>query len=455
MKTGAGRAVPVADLLAEAVQGRVPGIALVAPEGEWSWAALSAAVDRRADELREAGTQPGAVVPVTLEADAAGILTLLALWRVGAIPAPLNPKLTEPERRMAVAALMGARAAALSGAQAVLWTSGTSGRPRGVALSADNLRASARAAAGRLGLGPDDVWLASLSVAHVGGLALVTRSLLLGGTLVAWGRFTAVSTSALLRGAHLPAGRPVTHASLVPTQLHQLLEERAGGPPPPPSTFRCALVGGAHAPPELVRRALEAGWPLALTYGMTEMASQVATAVPGEVRRKPGTVGKPLEGVGVRVAGDGEVLVRGPTLALGYVGDDAPLTDPEGWHHTGDLGHFDDEGDLWITGRRAERIVSGGVNVDVHEVEGVLRGHPSVRDACVVGLPDPEWGEVVGAAVVGVEGEFDLESVESWLRERLSAAKRPRRWRLVQHLPLNANGKVDRGAVRSSLLEGA
>ncbi len=451
MRAGAG--VPVADLLAEAERGRAPGIALVAPDGEWSWATLSAAVDRRADELREAGTQAGAVVPVMLEADASGILTLLALWRVGAIPAPLNPRLTEPERRMAVAVLLEARTATLSGAQAVLWTSGTSGRPRGVALSADSLRASARAAAARLGLGADDVWLASLSVAHVGGLALMVRSLLLGGTLVAWGRFTGASASALLEGGGLTAGRPVTHASLVPTQLHRLLEERRGGPPP--STFRCALVGGAHAPPELVRRALDAGWPLALTYGMTEMTSQVATAAPEEVRRKPGTVGKPLEGAGVRVTDDGEVLVRGPTLALGYVGDDVPLADAEGWHHTGDLGHFDDEGDLWITGRRAERIVSGGVSVDVHEVEGVLRGHPSVRDACVVGLPDPEWGEAVGAAVVGVEGEFDLESVESWLRERLSAAKRPRRWRLVPHLPLNANGKVDRGAVRSSLLEGA
>jgi len=449
MTAGRGAGAGVADFLAEAAR-RAPGrLALVSPERGWSYAELCADVDRKAAALALTGVRPGNVHAVPVEPDADGILTLLALWRLGATPAPLNPRLTETERAQALAALGEAPA----GAQAILWTSGTSGRPRGVAISADNLRAGARAAALRLFLGPDDVWLASLSLAHVGGLALLTRSLLLGGALAAWGRFRASTASALIDGHGLLPGLDVrvTHLSVVPTQLLQLLEERGGSRPPP--TFRCALVGGAHAPQELVARALEAGWPVALTYGMTEATSQVATCPPDGVRRKPGTVGRPLEGVELRVVESGEIQVRGATLALGYVGTSAALRDGEGWYPTGDLGRLDPDGDLWVTGRRSDRIVSGGVNVDAHEVEEALRAHPSVRDACVVGVPEERWGEVVGAAVVAAGEELDLDELGRWVAHRLSTAKRPRRWLRVSGLPQGANGKVDRGAVLAALRE--
>jgi acyl-CoA synthetase (AMP-forming)/AMP-acid ligase II len=199
----------------------------------------------------------------------------------------------------------------------------------------------------------------------------------------------------------------------------------------------------------MVARALGAGWPLALTWGMTEMTSQVATAPPDLVRAKRGTVGAPLAGLEVRVGDDGELHARGPTRARGYVGTDEALADDGGWYATGDLGHFDDDGHLWITGRRTERIMSGGVTVDPHEIEAVLRAHVGVLDVCVVGIPDPEWGEKVVAAVVPVEGAFDLEDVDRWSRERLGPARRPRRWLLLSSLPLNPNGKVDRARVRA------
>jgi acyl-CoA synthetase (AMP-forming)/AMP-acid ligase II len=136
------------------------------------------------------------------------------------------------------------------------------------------------------------------------------------------------------------------------------------------------------------------------------------------------------------------------------VGAEVPLRDAEGWYHTGDLGRVDEEGDLWITGRRSERIVSGGVNVDAHEVEAALRAHPAVGDACVVGLDDERWGEVVGAAVVPATGELDVDALAAWVVERLSPAKRPRRWLVTASLPLNPNGKVDRLAVRREMLGG-
>jgi O-succinylbenzoic acid--CoA ligase len=148
------------------------------------------------------------------------------------------------------------------------------------------------------------------------------------------------------------------------------------------------------------------------------------------------------------------VLVRGPTRALGYVATERALADAEGWYHTGDLGRLDDEGDLWITGRRSERILTGGVTVDPLEVEDALRAHPAVADACVVGLDDPEWGELVAAVLVPAGSALDVDDVDAWARERLAPAKRPRRWSVVDELPRNANGKVSRRAVREALAEG-
>ncbi|MEX2472030.1 MAG: AMP-binding protein [Gemmatimonadota bacterium] len=432
------------DVAAAALEGReLDRLAVVGAGSSLGRAELDAAVTARAEELRVQGVAEGSLHPVVLDADLDGVLTLLALWRLGTVPAPLNARSTEREREAAVARLDRAP----DGAQAVLWTSGTSGSPRGVALGRAGLEAHVRAATERLELDGSEVWLASLSPAHVGGLALVARALLTGAALVAHGPIDTHGLVRLLRRRDIDAHRPaVTHLSLVPTQLDRLLG--AWGADPAPSALRCVLIGGAHAPGDLVHRAVDAGWPVSLTYGMTEMWSQVATAPPALTRSRPGTVGAPLPGVEVAFSVDGELLVRGPTRALGYVGsDDAPLADADGWYRTGDLGSLDDEGLLWITGRRSERIISGGVNVDPAEVEDVLRAHPAVRDAAVVGLPSREWGETVAAALVPVWDSFDLTEVEDYVRARLSGPKRPKMWKVEANLPRNANGKVDRAAV--------
>jgi acyl-CoA synthetase (AMP-forming)/AMP-acid ligase II len=178
----------------------------------------------------------------------------------------------------------------------------------------------------------------------------------------------------------------------------------------------------------------------------------VATSPPDATRRKPGSVGKPLRGVEVRIAHDGEILVRGATLASGYVGVDAgALVDAEGWHHTGDVGRLDEDGDLWVIGRRIDRIVSGGVSVDAVEVEEALRSHPGVADACVVGVPDPTWGERVAAWIEPAGGALDLEDLDAYARARLAAPKLPRHYHVERSLPRNANGKIDRARVLDRL----
>ena len=329
-----------------------------------------------------------------------------------------------------------------------------------MALGHAGLIVSAEASAERLSLGPDDVWLASLSPAHVGGLALLTRALLLGSTLVLRGRTRPEELPGLLRGG--PTTPPVTHLSLVPTQLQRLLD--AWGEDAPPRTFRLALIGGARTPGDLAERAFLTGWPVALTYGMTEMTSQVATAAPAEVVYDPESVGRPLRDVEIRIDSSGEILTRGATRALAYLSSDEALTDEDGWVHTGDLGELDERGRLRVTGRRADRILSGGVTVDANEVEAALRAHPGVSAAAVVGIPDDEWGERVVAAVVGGTGsggdgdvnpsneEALFAALDTWCRDRLSVAKVPRGWRVLGAIPLNERGKVDRGRVRALFL---
>ena len=177
------------------------GLALVTRDGSYTLAGLEREAEVWAERFLSEGAEAGRIHPVVVEADSDGILTLLGLWHLGAVPAPLNLRLTEMERARADAELRGREA---DGAQVVLWTSGTAGRPRGVALSFENLVASADASRDRLSLAPSDSWLATLPLAHVGGLALVTRSLLLGCGLVAYGRVQAEELSSLVDGPDAP-----------------------------------------------------------------------------------------------------------------------------------------------------------------------------------------------------------------------------------------------------------
>lgn len=304
-------------------------------------------------------------------------------------------------------------------------TSGTSGMPRPVLLSFETLRQHALAASARIRSGPGSVWLASLRPHHVGGAALLHRALATDCDLVfPGGAFDAAAA------LHLMETEKVTHASLVPTMLRRLAAVGAL-----PESLRCALVGGDHLPESLFSQAAEAGWPVHATYGLTEACSQVTTATPDERKKRPGTSGRPLDGVKVEVV-DGEIVVSGPTVAGG------------GRLHTGDVGHLDADGFLYVAGRRDDRITTGGVKVDPEAVEEVLRAHPGVVDACVVGLPDAEWGARVVAVIVTHEFPGDLRA---WCKARLAPACVPKDFHAVDSLPRTEGGKLRRAEVRSRL----
>ena len=332
---------------------------------------------------------------------------------------------------------------------AVLFTSGTTGEPKGVLLTLGNVLASATASAFRLGLRGDDCWHDPLPMYHMGGLAPVYRSVLYGTALSIQRGFDPERTRAALAEA--------SAVSLVPTMLERLLDS---GPVP---SLRFVLLGGAPCPPALLKRAQRRDVPVAPTYGMTETASQIATARPGEAREHPDSVGHPLMFAEVsivdeagmpREAGEtGEIVVSGPMVTPGYLDGDATADRfINGGLRTGDRGYRDGEGRVYVVGRADGTILTGGENVDPAAVASALRSHPGVKDCAVVGLPDDEWGERVAALVVPAEGaEPAEEALEAHCRDRLAGYKIPRTVGFAPELPRTASGTVDRAAVAERL----
>ncbi|MDR7417064.1 MAG: o-succinylbenzoate--CoA ligase, partial [Armatimonadota bacterium] len=331
----------------------------------------------------------------------------------------------------------------LEAVQGILYTSGTSHRPKGVLLTYGNHYWNAVGWAQRLGVAEHDTWLVVMPLCHIGGLAILWRAALFGATVVIHEAFDAGAVCAELERAR------VTLLSLVPTMLRRVLRE--WGPRPFPGV-RAVLLGGGPIPQDLVTQCVEAGIPVAPTYGLTEAASQVTTLHPSEVRRKPGSCGRALPVVEVRVeGGEGEILVRGPTVMVGYWErpEETAMGLRDGWLHTGDLGRLDEEGYLYVLDRREDLIVTGGENVSSGEVEAVLRMHPAVRDAGVVGIPDPEWGQRVVAAVELVPGTTATEEeLRAHCARLLAPYKVPKRIGFLPELPRTGPEKVSRAALR-------
>ncbi len=337
---------------------------------------------------------------------------------------------------------------------AILFTSGTSGRPKGARLSHASQLASARASAQRLGVEPDDRWLLCMPLYHVGGLAIVLRSAIHATTLVLHDAFEPGAVARALESDRL------TQISLVPTMLARFLD--AAPDLRAPQSLRCVLLGGGPISPALVERAQARGFALAPTYGLTEAASQVATAEPGA---PAGAALPPLPATELRtVDADGaplppgvagEICVRGPQLMAGYL--DRPDATAHalrgGWLHTGDIGELDARGALRVLDRRDDLIVSGGENVYPAEVEAALLAHPDVAEVGVVGLPDAEWGQRVVAVVVprrAPGANLERELLAHCARA-LARFKRPRELHFASALPRTASGKLQRALVRREL----
>lgn len=483
------------DWLAARTKSSPDALALIIGDQGWSYDEINRLADIASARLAKL-VRPGQHVGMLAPNNLANICLIHAMARIGVVLVPLNIRLTKHELMwqldqskceilvtteemdelasgLAVRGRLLLRARDLfeplisegsipksifdlENPQAIVFTSGTSGQPKGAILTFANHFWSATSSAFRLGVQKNDRWLSCLPLYHVGGLAVIFRSCLYGTAVVLHDRFNEQTISDSLDK------QAITLISLVPTMVHRLLEFRAGQPWP--ASLRHLLLGGAAASPNLYKRCLEQNIPLSTTYGLTETASQAATMQPQHTKSKPGSAGKPLLFTSVDIIDNrghhlesgfiGEIVVSGPTVMKGYYQDEDATEEVlrNGRLHTGDMGFKDEDGDLWLVQRRTDMIITGGENVYPSQVENVYLQLPSVAAICVVGIPDPEWGQRVAAMIEPHPGTpLDRNELIEFGRKRLAAYKLPKVFHFIDHLPLTASGKIHRRLISEQL----
>lgn len=457
----------------------------------WTYGDLDRRSLELAGALRDCGVSAGDRVVVQVDKSAHAVALYLACLRSGAVFVPLNPAYTPaemaglvddarpslfvgrpgsatPERVRAeslgtegdgtlpgFSAIGAVATAPRSGDDwaAMLYTSGTTGHPKGAMLSCANLVSNARALVRAWRFEPDDVLVHVLPVFHVHGLFVALHcALAVGATVRLHARFDVDAVVADLGRSTVLMG--------VPTHYHRLLAH-PGLDADLCAGMRLFTSGSAPLPAhELEAFAARTGHRIVERYGMTE--TMILTSNPYDGERVAGTVGHPLDGIELRVADDhgvpvpagtsGTVEVRGPNVFLGYWNRPdatAAATRDDGFFVTGDVGHLDADGRLTLAGRASDLIISGGYNVYPKEVELVLDQAPGVDESAVVGLPDPDLGEAVVAVIVA-DGALDEDAVLEAC-EALARFKRPRRLIVVDELPRNAMGKVEKAVLREQL----
>jgi long-chain acyl-CoA synthetase len=439
---------------------------------------------RFAAALRSAGLERGDRVAVQLPNVPEFLVAYYGILKAGLVMVPMNPQLTKPEtdyllthsgarRHFADADEVAALCAAAAPSDEVtatepqdtaviVYTSGTTGRPKGAELSHFELYMSCTVGSETFGAVPEDVTLAVLPLFHIYGLSCSVNSTVRFG-----------STMSLVRRFEVPAvidameRHGVTISLGVPTMYHALLAMAGDLEDRDLSAFRVASCGGAPMPRALIEGfEKKFGVTVLEGFGMSETGAAGFVNRPGE--RRVGSIGKPLWGVQARIEGAGgltgpehvgELLIKGHVVMNGYHDDPAASAETvvDGWLHTGDLGYVDEDGFYYIVDRIKDMIIRGGFNVYPREVEEVLYRHPAIREAAVLGRPDERLGEEVVAVVVlqpsaesGDPGETTAEQIIAFCRESLAGYKCPHEVRFAAQLPRNASGKVLKRELRQT-----
>ena len=328
----------------------------------------------------------------------------------------------------------------------IMYTSGTTGRPKGVLQTFGNHFYSAVSSALNLGLSSADKWLCVAPIFHISGFSIIMRGLIYGMTVRLVEKFRAEELERIL------ANETVTIMSVVPFMLKKLIQQQNKTNTHYNSAFRCMLLGGGTIDRETLEACLQRSIPVVQCYGMTETCSQIVALRSADALLKLGSVGQPLFSTQLKLSKDGEILLKTPALTPGYLNlpNKLPSKMIDGWYRTGDIGHLDKEGYLYIDGRADEMLISGGENIFPQEVEQVYQRYPQINEVAVVGQNDSVWGQVPVAFVVS-DRRLSTTKLMNYGYEHLARYKVPQHYIFVSELPKNASGKIRRFMLREKL----
>ncbi len=467
----------------------------------WTFADLERQATRLARQFANAGVQENSRVALLAANGLAYVACVHALTHLGAILVPLNTRLTLEELcwqlhdvqatllvsdthyaelatkigrtlpELPQATLIASPSSAdvvlegiaetdaplrtlidLSATQVIMYTSGTTGKPKGVIITYGMQWWNALGSALNLGHHPDDYWLACLPLFHIGGLSILMRSVIYGISVIVQEKFDAVAVNRAIFEDR------VTIISVVAVMLQRLLSALDTNQRDThyPATLRCVLLGGGPAPRPLLEDCARCGIPVVQTYGLTESCSQAVTLSPADALRKLGSAGRPLLPVQLRIMDEdqpappgkpGLICLKGPTITPGYAGrpDATAQAIHDSWLTTGDIGYLDEDGYLYVLDRRSDLIISGGENVYPAEIEAVLLAHPDVLEAGVCGQDDSHWGQVPVAFICLRPGStVGAAELLTYAAQRLARYKLPKAIHIVDRLPRNSSGKLIR-----------
>lgn len=426
-------------------------------------------------KLSEENISKNDYVPLLIESYLSFIETTIALWFLGAIPVPLNTKLLDDEIKLILndysfksfitdkdfryenlkndlqvisqneiqtnkAELTTFAIPELSEEAVVIFTSGSSGRPKGVVHTFSSLINNIKNGNRILNHDQSDCWLASLPFYHIGGFQIICRSLFYGFAIVIpESQQTNHLADAIVK--HKP-----THLSLVSTQLKRIINDGVI----PDKSLKVSLIGGGFVDDELMFEADKLGWKPFRVYGSSETGSMVTAISANEIVSKSQSVGKCFSNVEIKISDDSEILIKSNSLFKKYLDDQKETSSKlmNGFYHSGDLGFVDNDGYVFVEARRNDLIVSGGENINPIEVEKVLKQISGIAEACVFAKQSKTWGQTVAAAIVINELSLDEKSIKDILKQKLAGYKIPKQFYFVDELPKTSLGKLERDKIK-------
>ncbi|OGU74324.1 MAG: o-succinylbenzoate--CoA ligase [Ignavibacteria bacterium RBG_16_34_14] len=463
-------------------------VAVIQNDKEITYNEINSSVEKTSFFLKNVGIKENDIITLLSNNSLEFIVTVLSLWEIGAVPVPLNVKFLKknldeqieflnsgctikskeflnfsaPGKNLFIPFDDLLRKAILPGNKEkkgqrnfsnllsrqteektalILFTSGSSGKPKAVMLSFENLIQNALTGNKVLNQTKEDKWLASLPFYHIGGFSIIFRALMFGASIVIP---TSLSNDDLLGSIkkHQP-----TLASLVSNQLKKFVKENFI----PNIELRTVLLGGGFSDKDLILKAIKKGWKIAKVYGSTETSSFISFMNYEEMKKKPQASGRVISPNKIKITDTGEIAVQSQSVMQGYFNNKEGTEEKikNGFYYTGDSGHLDNEGYLYVEAKRTDLIISGGENINPFEVENEISSHSKVKEVSVVGIEDKEWGQIVSAAVVLKENKKLTENeLKNFLRNKLASFKIPKQIVFINDLPKTELGKIFREEVK-------